>query len=135
MTRRHAPSPRRRLLPTAQPWYRGVSWTGLLGGIVGVLAVGQSAVYILVKDPEDVKTIWVIPLFAAACVYLPAVWVSIRPNPRRRQVIRGVLVVTLILMVAGAILLDPAFFGLLLIPSALLAQAAGLIYQGSKPQT
>jgi hypothetical protein len=119
--------------PAPEPRYRGIAWTGLLGGVTGVLALGQSAVYVLVNTPDDVSTVWVIPMLAAAAVYLPAVWVSVRPTRRRRSVIRAVLAVTLVLMVIGAVLIDAAFFGLLLIPSVLLAHAAGLIYQARKP--
>jgi len=113
------------------PWLTDVSWTGLLGGITGTLALGQAAVYILVENAQDVSTLWVIPILAAAAVYLPAVWVSLRPNPGRRPVYRAILAVTLVFMVFGAVFLDPAFFGLLLIPSSLLAVAAGMLF--SKP--
>lgn len=119
--------------PAAAPQSRfaDVSYTGLLGGVTGVLALGQAAVYILFVNAQDVSTLWAIPIFAAAAVYLPAIWVSIRPTPNRRKVIRGVLAVTLVLMVIGAIFFDAAFFGLLLIPSSLLAVAADILF--SKP--
>jgi hypothetical protein len=116
--------------PARGPWYRDVSWTGLIGGISGALALGQAAVYIVVVNSEDVSTLWAIPIFAAAAVYLPAAWVSVRPNPNRRTVYRTVLAVTLVFMVVGAIVFDPAFFGLLLIPSSLLAIASGLLFRG-----
>jgi len=112
-----------------RPWLADVSYTGLLGGVTGVLALGQAAVYILVENAQDVSTLWAIPIFAAAAVYLPAIWVSLRQNPRRRAVYRTILAVTLVFMVVGAIFLDLAFFGLLLIPSSLLAVAAGMLFQ------
>jgi hypothetical protein len=114
----------------ATPWYREVSWTGLVGGITGAAALGQAAVYILVVNSEDVSTLWAVPIFAAAAVYLPAAWVSVRPHPNRRSVYRTVLAITLVFMVVGAVLFDPAFFGLLLIPSSLLAIAADLLFRG-----
>jgi hypothetical protein len=119
-----APSPRH---DTAS-WFTDVSYTGLLGGVTGVLALGQSAVYLIVVNPDDVSPLRAIPVFAAAAVYLPAVWVSVRPTPNRRKVLRAVLAVTLVLMVLGAVLSDPAYFGLLLIPSSLLAIAAGMLF-------
>jgi len=127
-----APAPE----PTAaEPWYREISWTGLLGGVIGFIAIAQAAVVIVVTDQDDIAEAWAIPVLGAAAVYLPAVWVSLRPHPRRRSVIRVVLAVTLVLMVIGAVLIDVGFFGLLLIPSALLAHAAGLIYQRREPRT
>jgi hypothetical protein len=115
-----------------QPWYKDISWTGLIGGVTGALALGQAGVFILVVNSEDVSTLWAIPIFAAAAVYLPAAWVSLRPNPKRRVVYRTVLGITLVFMVVGAVAFDPAFFGLLLIPSSLLAIAAGMLF--SRPQ-
>jgi hypothetical protein len=43
-------------------------------------------------------------------------------------VIRAVLAVTLVMMVLGAVFSDPGYFGLLLIPSSLLAIAAGMLF-------
>jgi hypothetical protein len=114
--------------PPARPWLTDVSYTGLLGGITGVLALGQSGVYILVVNPDDVSPLRAIPLFVGAAVYLPAIWVSVRPTPSRRKVIRAVLAVTLVMMVLGAVFSDPGYFGLLLIPSSLLAIAAGMLF-------
>jgi hypothetical protein len=122
------PAPAAQSRQAGGPWYRDISWTGLIGGVTGVLALGQAAVYIIVVNSEDVSTLWAIPIFAAAAVYLPAAWVSVRPNPNRRTVYRTVLAVTLVFMVVGAIVFDPAFFGLLLVPSSLLAIAAGLLF-------
>jgi hypothetical protein len=75
---------------------------------------------------------WALPLFITAAIYLPAIWVSVRPTTRRRRVLRAVLAVSLVLMVAGAVLFDAAIFGLLLIPSSLLAMAAGLLFERPK---
>jgi hypothetical protein len=114
----------------AEPWYREISLTGLIGGVTGALALGQAAVYILVVNTEDVSELWAIPIFAAAAVYIPAAWVSVRPHPNRRTVYRTVLAITLVFMVIGAIVFDPAFFGLLLVPSSMLAIAAGMLFRG-----
>jgi hypothetical protein len=108
--------------------FRDISYTGLAGGLTGVIALGQSGVFYLLGEADESQW-WSIPLFVGAAVYLPAIWVSVRPVPNRRSVLRGVLAITLVLMVVGAVLFDPAIFGLLLIPSGLLAIAAGLLLQ------
>jgi hypothetical protein len=114
---------------SAAPAGRDISWTGLLGGVIGMLAIGQSAVYMAFGLAEDESRWWSLPLFATAAIYVPAILVSVRPTPRRRQVLRAVLAVSLGLMVVGAVLFDAAIFGLLLIPSALLAIAAGMLFE------
>jgi len=132
-----APPPPAALPPPALPRRRftDVSYTGLLGGVTGVLALGQSGVYLIAVNPDDVSPFRAIPVFAAAAVYLPAIWVSVRPTPNRRRVLRAVLAVTLVLMVLGAVLSDPAYFGLLLIPSSLLAIAAGMLFSRPSRKT
>jgi hypothetical protein len=99
--------------------------------VLGALAIGQAGVYSALGLGEDSRW-WALPLFATAGIYLPAVVVSIIPTRRRRRVLRAVLVVSLVLMVAGAVLFDAAIFGLLLIPSSLLAIAAGLLFERPK---
>ncbi len=125
-----APAPAAR--PT--PERRDVSWTGLIGGLIGFVFLAQSAVYTLVW-PGDGSRLSAIPLFLVALIYMPAVWVSLFPSPRRQRVLRSVLVVSLPLVVLGIVFFGPAFATLLLIPSTLLAVAAGLVFQGrQEPQ-
>jgi len=101
-----------------------------MGGLTGFLPLAVRAVQILV-DPGDISRLWAVPLFAVAGAYLPAVWASVAPVKDRRRVLRNVLAVTLVLIVAATILTgDPALAVLLLIPSTLLALAAGVIFQG-----
>ncbi len=70
-------------------------------------------------------------MFAIAAVYFTAVWASVSSQPNRKRVLRNILSVTLILLVTATILTgDPALAVLLLIPSSLLAIAAGVIFQG-----
>ncbi|MDO8615609.1 MAG: hypothetical protein Q7T33_07720 [Dehalococcoidia bacterium] len=108
---------------------RDVSWTGLIGGVMGLLFLGQAAVYILVS-PGDNSRWLALPLLAMAAIYLPAIWASAVQTARRRQVQRAVIVVTLVIVVAGVVLVGPAFATLLLVPSTLLAIASGLVFQG-----
>jgi hypothetical protein len=66
-------------------------------------------------------------------VYLAAVWASVAPLPNRKRVLRNILSVTLVLLVTATILTgDPGLAVLLLIPSSLLAIAAGVIFQGPR---
>ncbi len=64
--------------------------------------------------------------------YLPAVWVSWRASPSRRRVLRWVLGVTLVVVVIGVVLIAPELALLMLVPSTLLAIAAGLVWQGGR---
>ncbi len=71
------------------------------------------------------------PMFAIAAVYLIAVWASVAPLKNRKRVLRNILSVTLVLLVTATVLTgDPGLAVLLLIPSSLLAIAAGVIFQG-----
>ena len=114
--------------PSASPKPpRDISYTGLLGGLTGAIPVGARSADILVSG--DVSRFWALPLFAIAAVYLPAVYVSVRPFENRRKVLRNVLTVSLVAMVLGAVFISVQLAGLLLIPSSLLAIAAGMLFQ------
>jgi len=115
------------------PGPRDISWTGLIGGLLGFLFPSQSAVYTIVW-PGDASRLSAIPLFLVALIYVPAVWVSLFRSPRRQRVLRTVLVVSLPLVVLGIVFFGPAFATLLLVPSTLLAVAAGLVFQGRQDQ-
>ena len=106
-----------------------MSWTGLLGGLLGFAFLAQSALFNVVSaDDPSVGAAVILSLMALA--YLPAVWVSLLPSPNRQRVLRGVLVVTLLFVVLGVLFVSVAFATLLLVPSTLLAIAAGLVWQG-----
>lgn len=124
------PAPAPEPLPAIPP--RDISWTGLIGGLTGAVPLGARAVEILV-DPGDLSRLWAIPVFGIAAVYLPAVWVSVAQVPSRRRILRNILSLTLVLLVIATVLTgDPALALLLLIPSTLLAIAAGVIFQGPR---
>ncbi len=109
---------------------RDISWTGLIGGLTGAVPIGARGVEIIV-NPQDLSRYWAIPLFAIVAVYLTAVWASVAPLPNRKRVLRNILSVTLVLLVTATVLTgDPGLAVLLLIPSSLLAIAAGVIFQG-----
>jgi len=109
---------------------RDISWTGLAGGITGALPLAVRSVDILVKG--DVSRFWAIPLLLIGLVYAPAIWVSVRPVANRRKVLRNVLAVSLVAMVLGAVFISVQLATLLLIPSSLLAIAAGMLF--SRPR-
>lgn len=102
---------------------------GLLGGVLGAFLLWQAALFVLI-NPEEGSRLAAIPLFAIGSLYLPAIWVSITPAARRQTVLRWVLSVTLVFVLIGVLFVDPAFATVLLLPSTLLAIAAGLIFQG-----
>ena len=113
---------------------RDISWTGLAGGFTGAIPLGARAVEIL-ADPKDLSRYWAIPLFAISAVYLTAVWASVAALSNRKRILRNILSVTLVLLVTATILTgDPGLAVLLMIPSSLLAIAAGVIFQGRGSQ-
>ncbi len=117
-------------VPPRRP--RNISWAGVAGGVAGALPLGARGVEILV-DPRDVSRLLAIPLFIVAAVYVPAIWVSVARIENRKRVLRNVLAVTLLLLVIATILTrDPGLAVLLLIPSSLLAIAAGVIFEGPR---
>jgi hypothetical protein len=105
--------------------------TGLIGGALGFAFLVQSAVYTLIS-PGDLSRLVAVPLALMALLYVPAIWVSAFPSALRQRVLRTVLGVSLPLIVAGVVLFGPTFATLLMIPSALLAIAGGLVFQGGK---
>ena len=111
---------------------RDISLTGLIGGLTGAVPIGARAVEIIV-DPKDLSRYWAIPLFIIAAIYLAAVWASVAQLENRKRILRNILSVTLVLLVTATILTgDPGLAVLLMIPSSLLAIAAGVIFQGAQ---
>ncbi len=125
------PQPAATVTENRKPLLREISWTGLIGSAIGVIFPSQSAVYVLVS-PGDASRLAAIPLCVIVACYVPALWVSLFGSERRQRVYRGVLIVSLPLVLVGVILYGPAFSTLLLIPSTLLAIAGGLVFQGAR---
>lgn len=114
---------------------RDVSWTGLAGGLTGAVPIGAFVIELLV-DPAGESRWWALPFSLMAIVYLGAVWASVASVRNRKRILRNILSVTLIMLVAASILTsNPGFALLLLIPSSLLAIAAGVIFQGPRRAT
>ena len=94
------------------------------------MPLGAFAVELLV-DPAGDSRWWALPFSVMAFVYLGAVWASVAGVQNRRRILRNILAVTLVMLVLASILTsNPGFALLLLIPSSLLAIAAGVIFQG-----
>ena len=68
----------------------GVSWTGLIGGLLGLGPMAAVGIEFLVDPPDEGRALAAVPL-AMSVVYLPAIWASVSATPRRRAVLRGVV--------------------------------------------
>lgn len=108
---------------------RGVSWMGLIGSGMGFVSMGTLAVVVLV-DPGEASRTWALLFALPAVGFLPALWASVAPTPVRMQVLRGTVIGCLLLAFAGSFLLGLIVAVLLMPATALLAIAAGLIFQG-----
>ncbi len=98
-----------------------------MGGLLGAVPLGALGIERLLDPPGAGRGIWVV-LLAMASVYLPAIWVSVRPTPKRRAVQRGVVVASMVMVLVGSIF--GAQFAVLLLPAtALLAVASGLVFR------
>lgn len=107
----------------------GVSWTGFAGSGFGVLSMGALAVIVL-ADPGEASRTWSLLFGLPAVGFLPALWASISPTPARMQVLRATVVGCLLLAFVSSFLLGLIMAVVLMPPTALLAVAAGLIFQG-----
>jgi hypothetical protein len=109
----------------------GVSWTGLIGGLMGFLLLASVGVEALLDPGENSRWVGLLPL-AMAAVYVPAIWASALPVQRRQAVLRAVVIASIVLVAVSL-----PVFGMLLgiplaLPTALLAIAAGLVFQGRR---
>jgi hypothetical protein len=121
-------APRQRAQPKTGP---DISWTGLIGGIAASVGIGGLGVAVIaVGDAVELAVI----MFAIAAVYIPAVYVSIVRTPARRGVLRATVVFSLLLAFTDFLLLRAGFIFLMLVPTTLLAIAAGLIFQRRSPE-
>ncbi len=73
-----------------------------------------------------------LPLAAFGGPYAFAAFVSMRPLESRESLLKATVVVSLVLAVVGAVLFGPELPVVLTPAIALLAQAAGLIFQGKR---
>jgi hypothetical protein len=73
-----------------------------------------------------------LPLAALSSIFAFAAYVSVRPLAARRSLLRGAVVASLVAAVGGAVFIDPALPVVMAPAVALLAQSAGLIFQGKR---
>jgi hypothetical protein len=101
----------------------GISWTGLVGGLMGAAPLVAFAILVLADPPDVGRRFAVVPALMAA-VYLPALWASVARTGRRQRILRGSVWVSLVLAFGGGFI-----FGLAL-PMAL-APATALLWLAS----
>jgi hypothetical protein len=111
--------------PLAKPPPRtGVSWVGLAGAALGFGPMAALGVEILVDPPEIGRAFAAVPLLMAA-LYAPAAWASLARTERRRAILRGSLVASLVLAFTGSVLLGPVLLLVLAPATALIWLASG----------
>jgi hypothetical protein len=81
-------------------------------------------------DPGEGSRWWSPAFAVTALAFVPAVVVAVRPAAARDAVLRFTTIGCLILAVAGTLVFGPILAFLLAPATALLAVAAGLIWQG-----
>jgi len=107
-----------------------ISWTGLIGGVLGfgaLVALGVS----LAAGAGDSSSWWAIPFLLFSLLFLPAIYVSVKPVEAREFVLKLIVIISLVFSITGSILVGAALLVVLTPCLALLAQAAGFIFQGS----
>lgn len=109
----------------------GRSWTGIIGAGLGILAMGGIGLTLLIETSEDVSRWAGVPFLLLAAGFGPALWVSARPSRIRQRVLRATVIGCLLTAFASTFVFTTAAIAVMLMPSsALLAIAAGLIFQG-----
>jgi uncharacterized membrane protein len=78
----------------------------------------------------DASRLYAIPLAALSAIFAVAIVVSVRPLESRENALRGVVIASLVMAVAGAVAFGPELPVVLTPAIGLIAQAAGLIFQG-----
>ena len=101
-----------------------------MGGLSGALSMAAIAVVVLI-DPGEGERWWAGIFAVMALSFVPAVWASVAATPRRQPIQKA----TTIGCLAAAFLLSfiarqIGFAVILALPTALLATAAGLVFQG-----
>lgn len=109
----------------------GVSWTGLIGGGLGVVIMMALAISIGAGAGEGSR-LYAIPLALLSAPFALGAYISVKPLAARENLLKGVVVVCLLLAIGGMLVFGAALSVVLTPPIALLAQAAGFIFQGSK---
>jgi hypothetical protein len=110
---------------------RSVSYTGIAGASLGILIFAGVTVAVLL-DPGSNTRLWAVPFAAMALAFLPALVVSMTGGPRREVVLRATTGFCLVAAILGSLPLGFGFALLMAPPLALIASAAGLIFQGGR---
>jgi phosphatidylserine synthase len=108
-----------------------ISWTGLLGGLAGALAMAAIAISVVI-DPGEGSRWWAAVFAAVALTFVPAIWASVAPTPRRLSIQRATTVACIVLAALGVLSFGIGFAALLAVPTTLLAIASGYIFQGTR---
>lgn len=98
--------------------------------MLGLIAIG------VLIDPGGGSRVWALLFALPAVGFLPALRASVSPSPNRQRVQRATVIGCLLLVLVSSIALGGAglLIAFVLMPAtALLAVAAGLIFQG-RPQ-
>jgi hypothetical protein len=109
----------------------GVSWTGLIGGLLGFAPLALIAAGVLV-DPQDISRSFAAVPALMAILYLPAVWASVAHTERRQPILRGSVFVSLVLAFGGGFLISFVVLMVLAPATVLLWLASGGMRRGGK---
>ena len=111
--------------PVAARARQRISWTGLIGAVLGFAPLFALAVEILVDPPGVGRPFATVPLLMAA-MYVPALWASVARTERRQAILRGSLVASLILPFTASFIFGSVILFVMLAPAtALLWLALG----------
>ncbi len=95
--------------------------------MAGGTPLAALGIEVLVDPPEAGRWPAAI-LLSMAVVYLPAVWASVAPTPRRRAIQRSVVAASIAMVLVGLPFFGAPFAVVLLPATGLLAVASGLVF-------
>ncbi len=92
---------------------------------IGPMAIIASAV---LENPTEIGREFAVVALLMALVYTPAVWASVARTERRRDILRGSVIASLVMAFAGSALFGFVVLVLLMPATALLAIAGRLVF-------
>jgi hypothetical protein len=105
---------------------QGILYSGLFGGSLAVVALVVIAVAFLLDDDPVPAAVYGL----AAPLFIPAAVVSVVDSQRRNFVLRVSTVLCMVIAIGSAVTLTDIGVPIIMsLPTLLLAQAAGLIFQ------
>lgn len=108
-----------------------MSYTAAAGGILGFgfnLALGMA----ILAGAGEASAEWSVPFFLLALMFVPAILVSVTPSARRDLVLQVTVASCLVSAIGGTFFFGPEYAFVMALPTFLLAQGAGLIWQDGK---